>query len=393
MAIKFNIYYRSPENGQYLRQVVQSSGAATLKASPLDGLPPASENGVDAILLEYRDDQPELDRWIEQHSVDPKSPPIFLFFPEIADACPWKTLRLGARGCFGYPVKPEEFQQAVNRLRARAASLLSPDQAPRIVTFLGAKGGAGATFLAINAACLLARDRQGQVLLLDLDLQYSQLAYFFDLQAKLTLGDVVHHPEELDGAYLQNLFSSHGQNLYILPAPSRLEESEGVTPDHVEKVLAGAKKLPGFGWIVIDGGHRFDEVTLKAVELSDELVLVATPSIPALSNARKLLELLRLLGLEKLPTKLWLNAWQKDQDLKLEELAEFVGRDISGIVRFDYQQVVRSINEGRPLAETAPRHPVCQDLKTLVAGLQGADPAGNGNGLAWGWLKRFRGKK
>ncbi len=393
-AINFLVYYHSPENGDYLKQVVSSSGSGLLvDAVYFKDLPARGENGAEVILLEYQENNPELDRWIEETAADPNSPAIFLYFPQISTTSLLKALRLGPRECFSYPIKEEEFQQAVTRVLSRAAGKPGPTRVPRIVCFLGCKGGAGTTFLAANAAALLAQERQGQVLLMDLDLQFSQLVYFFDVKPSQTLGDAVSHFAELDVNYLKSILYHYNKQLQILPAPARLEEGENVTPEHVEKILATAKKLPGFGWILIDAGHQFGEVTLKAVELSDELVLVAAPSIAALSNARKLLELLHLLGLERLPTRLWLNAWQKDEDLSLEEVATFLGRQVSGTVRYDHRQVARSINEGRPLAETAPRHAVCQDLKTMVAKLKGEEPAANNNGLGWSWLKRLGGRR
>jgi len=392
-AINFQVYYHSPEQGDYLKQVVSSSGSGLLvTAGDFKDWPAREESSADVILLEYQENNPELDRWIEETAGAPNSPAIFLYFPQISTTSLLKALRLGPRECFTYPIKEEEFQQAVTRVLSRVAAKPGPTRVPRIVSFLGCKGGAGTTFLVANAAALLAQERRGQVLLMDLDLQFSQLVYFFDVKPSQTLGDAVSHFAELDVNFLKSILYPYNKQLQILPAPARLEEGENVTPEHVEKILANAKKLPGFGWILIDAGHQFDEVTLKAVELSDELVLVAAPSIAALSNARKLLELLHLLGLERLTTRLWLNAWQKDEDLSLEEVATFLGRQVSGTVRYDHRQVARSINEGRPLAETAPRHAVCQDLKTMVAALKGEEPAANNHGLGWSWLKRWGGR-
>jgi Flp pilus assembly CpaE family ATPase len=144
-------------------------------ADDLQHLPTGSANGAEVILLEYQENNPELDRWIEHTAADPKSPAVFLYFPEISITCLWKALRLGARECFTYPIKEEELQQALSRVLSRAADKLRADLTPRIISFLGCKGGVGTTFLAANAATLLARERQGQVLLLDLDLQYGQL--------------------------------------------------------------------------------------------------------------------------------------------------------------------------------------------------------------------------
>jgi pilus assembly protein CpaE len=373
--------------------VVNSSGAGKLlTADDLEQLPAQKYTDADVIFLEYQEGNRELDHWIERTAADPQSPAIFLFFPEISTDCLWKALRLGAKECFSYPIKEEEFQQALNRVLARTAR--RPLGAPRIITLLGCKGGVGTTFLAGNAAVFLARKRQGQVLLLDLDLQYGQMSYLFDLQPQHTLTDAVSHFAELDPNYLQSLLFTRDKHLQILPSPSRPEEGEAVTPEHVEKILANAKKLAGFNWIIVDGGHRVDEVTLRAVELSDRLILVATPSIPALSNAKKILELLRLLGLERLATDLWLNGWRKDEDLTLEEVGIFLGKEVSGVIRYDHRQVSHSINEGRPLAETSPRHPVSQDLSALIGRLQGEEqPPENANGSRWGWLRRLGGRK
>jgi pilus assembly protein CpaE len=394
MAIQFLVYYHSPENGKYLQQIVSSSGSGKLlAAADLKHLPAQGTNGADVILVEHQENNPELDRWIEEMAANPQNPALFLYFPEISTSCLWKALRLGARECFTYPIKEEEFQQALDRVISRAAVTLGTAGPPRIVSFMGCKGGVGTTFLAANSAYLLARERQGQVLLMDLDLQYGQLAYFFDIRPQQTLGDAVNHFEELDVTYLKSILYPRDKHLQILPAPARPEEGESISPEHVGKLLGNAKKLPGFSWIIIDAGHQFDEVTLKAVELSDELILVATPTIPALANAKKLLELLRRLGLERLATELWLNAWQKDEDLTLEEVSKFLERDVSGTIRYDYREVARSINEGRPLAETAPRHPLCLDLKALVTKIKGEEAPSNGNGLAWSWLKWLGGGK
>jgi pilus assembly protein CpaE len=131
-----------------------------------------------------------------------------------------------------------------------------------------------------------------------------------------------------------------------------------------------------------------DEVTLKGLEMSDDILLVTNPSIPALSNAKKLLELLHLLDLGGARSEVILNSWQKQGDLGEAEVEGFLGREVNSKITFDPLQVGRSINEGRPLGEMAPRHPVCQDLKTIASRLLGDDSSrGNATGLAW--IKRL----
>ena len=234
----------------------------------------------------------------------------------------------------------------------------------------------------------MAQEQKGQVLVMDLDLRYGQLVYFFDVQPKYTVIDVIENFERIDSAYLQSLFHPYDKFLNILPAPVRLEEAEAVTAEHLEKIVRYLKNIRLFRWILLDCCHQMDEVTLKALELSDDIMLVTSPSIPALSNAKKLLELLNLLDLGGVKSEIILNSWQKRGDLGESEVVGFLGREITSKITFDSMQVGRAINEGRPLGEMAPRHPVSQELKAVATRLLGHDSSqGNGSGL--GWIKRL----
>lgn len=259
---------------------------------------------------------------------------------------------------------------------------------PRLISIMGAKGGAGSTFLTANVAYLLGRQYKGQVLVLDLDLRYSQLVYFFDAKPKYTIIDVVENLERLDSSYLQSLLSTYDNCLSFLPGPPRIEEADMVTPAHLDKILRYLKTLKDFRWILLDLSHQIDEITLKALELSDELMIVTTPGIPALSNTKKLLEVFRLLELDELKIDIWLNHWQKQGDLGLAEVENFLGRAVTGTIEADPKLVERSINEGRPMTETEPRHALCRDLERMAARIMGAEIAKT-NGSRWSWLKRL----
>jgi pilus assembly protein CpaE len=394
MALHFKIFYHTQKTGEHLRQMIDSSGSGQLvEAADLSNLPMTSRNGADVFLLEYQENNPKLDQWIEDTAADPNNPAVFLVFPEISTFQLWKALHLGVKECFTLPVQPQEFQEAVNRLLVRNTIKTPAKNSPkgRMIAFLGCKGGIGATFLASNLAYLLSREHRGQALLVDLDLQYAQMVHFFDVKTRHSLSEAVVHLEELDQSFLQNLLYPYNKFLSLLPAPVRLEEAETVTPDNLGKILSYLKNMPAFNWILLDVGHRIDEITLKALEHSDSLVLVTTASIPALANTRKWLELLQLLEL-KVPMEIWLNAWDKTADLSLAEAADYLGMEVRGAIPFDPEAVSRSINDGHPLAETAPRHPVCQAIRSLGAGILGLEAAEDTSSSGWGWLKRLGGK-
>ncbi len=392
MALHFSVYYHSPEKLDRLRQVIDSSGAGMLvAANDLTNLPLVAENGTDVLLLEYQENNPQLDRWIETTATDPKNPAIFLVFPEISASQLWKALHLGVKECFAFPVGPEEFKAAVDRLLTRTA-LKAPLEGPgRIISLLGCKGGVGTSFLASNLAYLISREQNGQVLLLDLDLQYAQLVYFFDIKARHSLSDIIAHLEEMDHSYLQNLIYPYNKYLSILPGPANLEEAEAVTAEHLGKILAYLKNMQVFRWILVDAGHLMAEITLKALELSDHLVLVTAPLVPALANTRKWLGLLQLLELE-VPVEIWMNAWDKNAPLAVSEVSDYLGAEVHGTLPGDADAVNRSINDGRPLTETNPRHPLCQALQRQADRLMGKEGHAEALTPGWGWLKRLGGK-
>ncbi|MEW6387674.1 MAG: AAA family ATPase [Thermodesulfobacteriota bacterium] len=387
MAINFCLYYQTRENCQYLKNIIDSSRQGKLvESKSLDHLPAHVNSGANVIFLEYQEDNQELDQWIKKIAADPHNPVIFLFFQEISTDRLWKALRLGAKECFTFPIRGEEFQEALDRLPL-PASALGIQEGTCLISVLGCKGGVGTTFLTTNLAYLLAQEQNGQVLLVDLDLRYGQMVYFFDAKPKYTLIKAVENSEHLDSAYLQSLFFQYDKNLQLLPAPTRLEEAEAITPEHLEKTLRHLKHLRYFKYILVDAGHQLDEINLKALDLSDTIILVANQSIPALSNAKKLLELFQLLGLENRHLEIWLNSWQKHGDLTVADVSAFLGKEIRGTIAFDSEQVGRSINEGKPLTKTSPHHHICRDLTALAQQFLGAE-AGNRKG-PWRALLKF----
>jgi pilus assembly protein CpaE len=388
MAPRFGLYSQSPETREYLEKIIGSMPQGELlENKPLEPLPGPVNPEADVVLVEYQEDNPLLDRWIEKVASDPKGPPIFLYLKELSTDSLRKALRLGVRECFSFPIKAEEFQEALTRLPRRAPL---PEEVgfTQVISFLGCKGGVGNSFLAANVASLLARGRQEPVLLVDLDLRYGQIVHFFDAKPKYTIIDVVESLDRSESGYLESLLHPCDKHLSLLPAPPRIEDAELVTPAHLEKILNYLKNLRLFRWILVDCCHQMDEVTLKALEMSDELLLVATPSIPALANAKKLMEVFQLLGLDGIKLDLWLNYWQKQGDMSLPEVESFLGRELAGTVSFDSLQVGRSINEGRPLTETAPKHPVCRDLKKMVSRITGAEQKETARSF-WSRLKLF----
>lgn len=393
MAIKFCLYYHTPETCEYLENIIHSSReTAVVEAQTLDQLPEQVNSGANVIFLEYLTEYPELDQWIKQTAADHRNPPIYLYLHEISTEQLWKALRFGVKECFTHPIQTHEFQEALARLPQAFPQAIAAKQT-QLITFLGCKGGVGTTFLTTNLAYILAQGDNNSVLAVDLDLRYGQMVYFLDAKPQYTMAEVIDNVEHLDDSYLKSLFYNWGKDLQLLPAPARLEEAEAVTAERLEKVLQFVKNSKSYSHVLVDAGHHLDENSIKALELADRVILVANQTLPALSNTKKLLEILELIGLGDLTLEIWLNSWEKRGDLSLEDVAKFLGHKVKGTVPFDPVEVGSSVNEGVPLAKTSPHLSLCQDLWNLASHFSEESELSGSRRSRWNLLRFLRRNK
>jgi pilus assembly protein CpaE len=388
MAVRFNLYYFSEDAGNYLHEVVNTTPQSRVTHAALlsKSLPDQAHNEADVYFVEYNDQIPELDHWIEklQHQTDHAA--IFLYLREASTACLLKALRLGVQECFVAHISAEDFQKALQRL-LKAKTTLNPGEKTQIISLLGCKGGAGVTFMAVNLAQSLAAGRQEPVLLFDLDLRASNVSSFLDIQPRYTILDVIENFDRIDPQYLKDIIHSTESGIDVLPGPPRIEDSELVQAHHVEKVLQYIRSLNHYRWILLDLGDLLDEITLKALEISDLGLLITLLTIPGLRDAKKISEMLQLLGFGKEKISLVVNCHSKANDIKVAEAIKFLGQDFLGILSFDHDAVIRSINEGQPLVKTQPNHRLTADFAGLVQKLY---PDGDENGKPPGIFNRLK---
>jgi hypothetical protein len=127
-----SVYYHSRETGEYLCQVVMAAAWLDQVKHLQESSALGDENGVGAVLVEYQDNNPELDSWIVRTAEQPESPEIFLFVAEASLQVIWKAVKLGAREIFSGTISVEDFQEALARLELRRARPGRQNSGPQI---------------------------------------------------------------------------------------------------------------------------------------------------------------------------------------------------------------------------------------------------------------------
>ena len=89
-----------------------------------------------------------------------------------------ELMRSGVSEVISFPVSEGELLEAIERLRLRR--YISSTYRPRgkILSFISAKGGAGATFIAGNLGYALASDCKQKVLFIDLQMQFGDASFY-----------------------------------------------------------------------------------------------------------------------------------------------------------------------------------------------------------------------
>ena len=241
----------------------------------------------------------------------------------------------------------------------------------RIVTILSPKGGAGKTTAATNLAVGLAKRHPKQVVLLDLDLQFGDVASNLRLQPNATIVDVVRR-WPADTAQVKLALSSHHTGLYTLCAPLNPAEADEITADHVSGVLQVLHQ--SFQYVVVDTDPGLSERVLSALDLSTDMVMVCSTEVPSIRGLRKALDALDVVGLTAARRLFLLNRCDAKVGLDLALLERTVGQAPDVRVPSSIDMVLAT-NDGIPVMESERNPALVKAFESLVGCFLPDEPA------------------
>jgi pilus assembly protein CpaE len=238
-----------------------------------------------------------------------------------------------------------------------------------IITVIGSKGAVGTTTIAVNLAVSLAENKDVQsVALIDMNLLFGDLSLFLENKPKYSWTDITKNISRLDDSFIKNILSVDSSGVCVLPSSSRFSNQNDTTPKDIEHLLMLMRKV--FDFVIIDGGQPLHDISFKTLELSDTILLVSILSYPCLLITNNLLRAIRELGFspdEKI--KIIINRYLKKSDPSIEDAEASFEKEIFWTIPNDYQTTSNAINEGRSLAQFAPRKAITKNFSTLATKL------------------------
>ncbi len=296
-----------------------------------------------------------------------------------------QSMRAGARDFIAKPPSGDELILSVRRWgeRAHAERKVEVERGPglptqggaagghrlegRVIVVYSPKGGVGCTTLATNLAIGLNTDETPTVLV-DANLQFGDVSVFLNLQVKNSFLDLASRAEDIDADLAEEVLIRHESGLRVLAAPPRPEHADEVTPDQVRKVLQYLKR--NFAYVVVDTHKAMDDIALAVLDNADLLVLVATPDIPAIKDARLVFDLLGALEFPRDRVFFVLNKMDRKASITAEAVAENLKRPVDGDLPADEKVVSASVNRGVPLLFSDRNSPMGRNMLELLASLK-----------------------
>jgi pilus assembly protein CpaE len=252
----------------------------------------------------------------------------------------------GADDVITLPQSPAEVAFTLQKVIARRKGLAMPGRAAApLIAVLGPKGGTGKTLVATNLAVALAQ-RDANVVLVDLDLQFGDIGLALGLSPERTMYDLMKAGPPFDHEKLDRHVIRHSSGVKVLIAPTRPDQASAVSIDYLRDIYASLRTMSDA--VIVDTPPGFTPEVIATIDVSTEVCMVGMLDSLSLKNTKLGFETLDLMGYDAESVSLVLNRADSRVGITPDDVSTIVGRAPDVSVPSD-REIPRSINEGTPI--------------------------------------------
>ena len=294
---------------------------------------------------------------------------IFASYPSADVGTVTRLMRAGVRDAFRQPLDHQELTIAVTHLlsQRRAIEARVLERHGAVSAFLNVRGGAGATYLAVNAAYLLAAEKKRRTVLVDLDVQFGTAAVQLNLDADTGIMVALRDPDRIDAVFLNALAVHHPSGLAVIGAPTTIGAIDALDPNAIDRLVRTL--CDEYDHVVLNLPNFLNDGVYQALRMSHPVYLVLQSTVPMLRNLRMLLRTLPSQHVLHDQIEVIYNRANADHDaVDVEAIRRVVGALPVHLIRTDHALAARSENEGAAAAALDGRARSIKDLRELIKG-------------------------
>ncbi|WP_426003607.1 AAA family ATPase [Paenarthrobacter sp. NyZ202] len=282
-----------------------------------------------------------------------------------------RAMHAGVRDIVSPEIEVHELRVLLERACLAAASRrrgMQPAAEPgqdrgRVIAVMSPKGGVGKTTVATNLAVGLGAVAPMGVVIVDLDLQFGDVASGLLLEPEHSITEAVHGPAAQDSMVLKAFLTVHPTGIYALCAPRKPSESDYITAEHVSRLLN--QLATEFKYVVVDTAPGLGEHCLATLELATDGVWVCGMDVPSIRGLRKSFSVLKELQLLPQGRHTVLNFADRKSGISVQDVEATIGVPIDTVIPRS-RNLPFSTNRGVPVLQGTTRDAAFKGLKKLV---------------------------
>jgi pilus assembly protein CpaE len=278
------------------------------------------------------------------------------------------TRHLGIDEYLSKPLTRDKVSTLIGPYIAGAEPRRAQTRGGRVVAVCGARGGVGATTVAVNLGLQIAEQTHGHVALLDLHLRGGHAAMMLGMRPSAGLRLALEDPDRVDGLFLERVAIAAGDRLRVIAAEEPFDSEPVPTPAGVRQVMDLLRQR--FNIIVVDMPMPPSPAEQEALLLARQVLIVLGPDVGSLRDAQQVRRLVTArAGAGR--TMMVLNRAGAPGTLKTRLVEEGLGTKPDSIIPDLPRQLPHAANLGRSaLSESSVLRRALAPLTQEISGIE-----------------------
>lgn len=325
-----------------LEDLLTSCGA-TITMLGIEGLASFASSSArqpDAIVIEHDEREPIPPALLQIRRQHPTTG-ILLVLPRLDPSLMLEAMRSGVNECLAEPITEPDLRAALERIAYKPHAKGRGD----VFAVIGAKGGVGATTVAVNLATMLSRIKASSgALLIDMFLTYGDAGVFLGADSRFTIADALENLHRMDSAFLRTLITTTRSGVSLI-ASSERQLAFPVEAAQLRGLISLA--ADEFPYVVLDV-PRADTAAIDSLDRANTIVIVANQELATVRSAGRMAASLgQRYGKERVAVVI--TRYDEGAEIGQQDVERVVGRPVAHILPNNYPITVASLNKGRPL--------------------------------------------
>lgn len=278
-------------------------------------------------------------------------------------------MRSGVRDVIGTPLRASEVASILFDVAA-SLKVEKANLAP-VVGLASPTGGAGATTLITHLAAAWTRNAPGKTCcIVDLDIQYGDVANYFGLSPKSSIIDLLEAGDRLDSVMIRNTATASGRGPSVVAAPAELGPLEVVAIASLQRLLHLCRSE--YDLVLLDLPSSWTNWVMSTIVDCSLVLLLTEPSLHSIRRTRRCLDLLDEVGVPSNQTGLVVNNVQRRflRQIDVSDVEATLQRQIVGAIPRDSETLSKAQDQGLLLDEVARKTPFAEAINDLAIKLQ-----------------------